>query len=120
MIAGMSQTFGWTGLISHRARASRQTPIASAARAWDNPSSRRLSRTWSPTVSSGMGAGASRTSDSATGPNGKKGTYPTPSGADIDMTRQVVEAGRGLKISVHDHLIVGREGVASFKALGLF
>ena len=45
---------------------------------------------------------------------------PTPSGADIDMTRQVVEAGRGLRISVHDHLIVGREGVASFKALGLF
>lgn len=45
---------------------------------------------------------------------------PSPSGQDIDMTRQVVEAGRGLKISVHDHLIVGREGVASFKALGLF
>ena len=45
---------------------------------------------------------------------------PTPSGADIDMTRQVVEAGRSLKISVHDHLVVGREGVASFKALGLF
>lgn len=45
---------------------------------------------------------------------------PTPSGQDIDMTRQVVEAGRSLKISVHDHLVVGREGVASFKALGLF
>lgn len=45
---------------------------------------------------------------------------PTPSGQDIAMTRQVVEAGRGLKISVHDHLVVGREGVASFKALGLF
>jgi len=45
---------------------------------------------------------------------------PTPSAADIDMTRQVVEAGRPLKISVHDHLVVGREGVASFKALGLF
>ncbi|ATQ42070.1 RadC family protein [Caulobacter mirabilis] len=44
---------------------------------------------------------------------------PTPSGADIDMTRQVVEAGRPLRISVHDHLVVGREGVASFKALGL-
>jgi DNA repair protein RadC len=36
------------------------------------------------------------------------------------MTRQLVEAGRALKISVHDHLVVGREGVASFKALGLF
>ncbi len=45
---------------------------------------------------------------------------PTPSGADIDMTRQIVDAGRALRISVHDHLIVGREGVASFKALGLF
>jgi DNA repair protein RadC len=44
---------------------------------------------------------------------------PTPSGADIDMTRQVVEAGRALKIAVHDHLVVGRDGVASFKALGL-
>ncbi|MEO8812705.1 MAG: DNA repair protein RadC [Caulobacteraceae bacterium] len=45
---------------------------------------------------------------------------PAPSAADIDMTRQVVEAGRPLKITVHDHLVVGREGVASFKALGLF
>ena len=45
---------------------------------------------------------------------------PTPSRADIDMTRQVVDAGRALKIAVHDHLVVGREGVASFKALGLF
>jgi len=45
---------------------------------------------------------------------------PTPSGADVEMTRQVVEAGRSLKIAVHDHLVVGREGVASFKALGLF
>ncbi|MFI4934200.1 MAG: DNA repair protein RadC [Caulobacterales bacterium] len=44
---------------------------------------------------------------------------PTPSAADIDMTRQVVDAGRALKIAVHDHLVVGREGVASFKALGL-
>jgi DNA repair protein RadC len=45
---------------------------------------------------------------------------PTPSGADVDMTKQIVEAGRSLRISVHDHLVVGREGVASFKALGLF
>lgn len=44
---------------------------------------------------------------------------PTPSSADIDMTRQVVEAARTLKISVHDHLVVGRQGLASFKALGL-
>lgn len=45
---------------------------------------------------------------------------PTPSATDIDMTRQIIAAGKALKISVHDHLVVGREGVASFKALGLF
>ena len=45
---------------------------------------------------------------------------PTPSSADIEMTSQVVEAGRALRIAVHDHLIAGRDGVASLKALGLF
>ncbi len=45
---------------------------------------------------------------------------PTPSRADVEMTRQVVEAGRPLNVTVHDHLVVGRDGVASFKALGLF
>ncbi len=45
---------------------------------------------------------------------------PTPSGQDVDMTRAIVEAARPLRISVYDHLIVGRDGVASFKALGLF
>jgi DNA repair protein RadC len=44
---------------------------------------------------------------------------PTPSSADVDMTRQVIEAARSLRIAVHDHLVVGRDGVASFKALGL-
>ena len=44
---------------------------------------------------------------------------PAPSSADIDMTRQIVDALRPLRISVHDHLVVGRGGVASFKALGL-
>jgi DNA repair protein RadC len=44
---------------------------------------------------------------------------PSPSGADVDMTKQIIEAGRTLRISVHDHLVVGRDGVASFKALGL-
>lgn len=44
---------------------------------------------------------------------------PTPSQADIDMTRQVLDAARALRITVHDHLVVGRAGVASFKALGL-
>jgi len=44
---------------------------------------------------------------------------PTPSRADIEMTRQVVEAAGLFAIRVHDHLVVGREGTASFKALGL-
>ena len=47
------------------------------------------------------------------------GGDPTPSTADIDMTQQVVEAGRALRINIHDHLVVGRHGTASFKALGL-
>jgi DNA repair protein RadC len=45
---------------------------------------------------------------------------PTPSSADVDMTRQIVDALRPLRIAMHDHLVVGRNGVASFKALGLF
>jgi len=44
---------------------------------------------------------------------------PTPSRADIDMTKRVIEAGRAVHVAVHDHLVVGREGVASFKAMGL-
>ena len=44
---------------------------------------------------------------------------PTPSSADIDMTRQIVDAARPMRIAIHDHLVVGRDGVASFKALGL-
>ena len=44
---------------------------------------------------------------------------PTPSRADIDMTRQIILAAKSLGLEVHDHLIVGREGVASFKQLGL-
>jgi DNA repair protein RadC len=44
---------------------------------------------------------------------------PQPSTADVDMTRQVVDAARALRIAVHDHLVVGRNGTASLKALGL-
>src|SRR5579859_7690330 len=47
------------------------------------------------------------------------GGDPTPSVADVEMTKQVVEAARALRIAVHDHLVVGRHGTASFKALGL-
>ncbi|MDX2258728.1 MAG: DNA repair protein RadC [Hyphomicrobiaceae bacterium] len=42
---------------------------------------------------------------------------PTPSRADIDMTRLIIEAGRPLGVTVHDHIIVGRGGHASLKAL---
>jgi DNA repair protein RadC len=44
---------------------------------------------------------------------------PTPSRADIDMTRQIVEAAKPLGIAIHDHIIVGRQGHASFKGLRL-
>lgn len=44
---------------------------------------------------------------------------PSPSQADIDMTRQVTDALKVFRIAMHDHLVVGRDGVASFKALGL-
>ena len=44
---------------------------------------------------------------------------PTPSRADIDMTKYIVEAGKPLGVAVHDHIIVGRQGHTSFKALKL-
>ncbi len=44
---------------------------------------------------------------------------PTPSTANVEMTKEVVEAGRKLGIGVHDHLIIGRGAPASFKSLGL-
>ena len=44
---------------------------------------------------------------------------PTPSRADIDMTKQIIDAARPLGVSVHDHVIVGRHGHASLKALRL-
>ncbi|HVZ30631.1 MAG TPA: DNA repair protein RadC [Asticcacaulis sp.] len=43
---------------------------------------------------------------------------PMPSQGDIDLTKAIVAAGKPLKINVHDHLIVGREGVASLKQIG--
>ena len=44
---------------------------------------------------------------------------PTPSRADVDMTKQIVTSAAPLGIAVHDHIIVGREGHASLKALRL-
>ncbi len=44
---------------------------------------------------------------------------PTPSKADIAMTREIVTAANALGIAVHDHLVIGRAGHSSFKSLGL-
>jgi DNA repair protein RadC len=44
---------------------------------------------------------------------------PTRSRGDIDMTNQVVAASQGLGISLHDHIVIGGSGNASFKSLGL-
>jgi len=44
---------------------------------------------------------------------------PTPSRADIEMTREVAKAAAVLGVSVHDHIIIGRSGHASFRSLGL-
>ncbi len=44
---------------------------------------------------------------------------PTPSRADIEMTKKIVESAKNLGITVHDHIIVGKEGHASFRGLSL-
>jgi DNA repair protein RadC len=44
---------------------------------------------------------------------------PAPSRADIEMTRTIMDTAKPLGISVHDHIIIGRKGVASMKSLRL-
>jgi DNA repair protein RadC len=44
---------------------------------------------------------------------------PTPSQQDIRLTRDLVEAGRHMKVTVHDHVIVGAQGRTSMRAMGL-
>ncbi len=44
---------------------------------------------------------------------------PTPSRADIEMTKQIVESAKNLGITIHDHIIVGKDGHASFRGLSL-
>ena len=44
---------------------------------------------------------------------------PTPSRADIEMTRTVIEVAKPLGITIHDHIVVGRNGHASFRSLKL-
>jgi DNA repair protein RadC len=44
---------------------------------------------------------------------------PTPSRADIEMTKTIMDVAKPLGVVVHDHVIVGRAGHASLKGLGL-
>jgi DNA repair protein RadC len=44
---------------------------------------------------------------------------PTPSHADIEMTKAIIAACQTLGIAVHDHVVIGKDGHASFKALKL-
>lgn len=44
---------------------------------------------------------------------------PTPSAQDVRITQDLVEAARHMKITVHDHVIVGASGRASLRAMGL-
>jgi DNA repair protein RadC len=44
---------------------------------------------------------------------------PTPSLADIDMTKRIISAAEKLNILIHDHIIIGRKGHVSFRNLQL-
>lgn len=44
---------------------------------------------------------------------------PTPSRADVEMTKQVADAAKPLGIVIHDHIVVGKDGHASLRELGL-
>ncbi len=44
---------------------------------------------------------------------------PAPSSQDLRLTRELIDAGRHMKVTVHDHVIVGASGRSSMKAMGL-
>lgn len=44
---------------------------------------------------------------------------PQPSKQDIKLTREIIEATRHLRIAVHDHVVIGRNGHSSMRAMGL-
>jgi DNA repair protein RadC len=44
---------------------------------------------------------------------------PKPSRDDIEMTKEISKAAEALGIFIHDHLVIGRKGHASFRSLGL-
>lgn len=42
-----------------------------------------------------------------------------PSRQDIQMTREIADAGKKLGVAVHDHVIVGKDGISSMRSMGL-
>ena len=44
---------------------------------------------------------------------------PSPSQQDIRLTKELIEAGRHMRINVHDHVIIGAKGHSSLRAMGL-
>ena len=44
---------------------------------------------------------------------------PTPSRADIEMTKEIARAAAALGLQIHDHLVIGKGKHSSFKAMGL-
>jgi DNA repair protein RadC len=44
---------------------------------------------------------------------------PTPSRDDIEMTKKLKDAGKAVGVAIHDHFIVGKNGVTSFQESGL-
>lgn len=44
---------------------------------------------------------------------------PTPSRADVEMTKQIIAAAKPLGVVIHDHIIVGKQGHTSFRGMGL-
>lgn len=44
---------------------------------------------------------------------------PTPSMADIDLTKKIIQAGEKLGVLVHDHIIIGKKDHVSFRSLQL-
>jgi DNA repair protein RadC len=44
---------------------------------------------------------------------------PKPSAADVAITREIAAALATVTVKIHDHLVIGRNGVESFKSLGL-
>ena len=44
---------------------------------------------------------------------------PTPSRSDIEMTKEIKEAGDKLGVQIYDHLVIGKSGHTSFQSVGL-